>query len=134
MAIERIIKAAVERGASDIHIKAGDVVRARIDGRLIALTKQALTAEQTRAIALHLMGSDAERATIDTLRDHDASWASPGVGRFRVNVLRQRASHSVVMRVIPENVPTIESLRLPPVLSRIARTERGMVLVTGVTG
>jgi len=134
VAIERIIKAAVERGASDIHIKAGDVVRARIDGRLIALTKQALTAEQTRAIALHLMGTDAERATIDTLRDHDASWASPGVGRFRVNVLRQRASHSVVMRVIPENVPTIESLRLPPVLSRIARTERGMVLVTGVTG
>lgn len=68
MAIERIIKAAVERGASDVHIKAGDVVRARIDGRLVLLTKQALTAEQTRAIALHFMTSDAERATIDTLK------------------------------------------------------------------
>lgn len=134
MAIERIIKAAVERGASDVHIKAGDVVRARIDGRLVVLTKQALTAEQTRAIALHLMSNDADRATIDTLRDFDCSWAAPGVGRFRVNILRQRASHSIVMRVIPEQVPTVQTLRLPPVLTRIAHTERGMVLVTGVTG
>ena len=134
VAIERIIKAAVERGASDVHIKAGDVVRARIDGRLVVLTKQALTAEQTRAIALHLMSSDADRATIDTLRDFDCSWAAPGVGRFRVNILRQRASHSIVMRVIPEQVPTVESLQLPAVLTRIAHTERGMVLVTGVTG
>ena len=134
MAIERIIKAAVERGASDIHIKAYDVVRARIDGRLVALTKQALSAEQTRAIALHLMANDTDRASIDTLRDHDASWAAVGVGRFRVNILRQRASHSIVMRVIPEEVPTFESLRLPPVMTRISHTERGMVLVTGVTG
>ncbi len=134
MAIERIIKAAVERGASDVHIKAGDVVRARIDGRLVVLTKQALTAEQTRAIALHFMLSDAERATIDSLKDHDCAWHSPGVGRFRVNIMRQRAAHSIVMRVIPENVPTFESLMLPPVLDRIAHTERGMVLVTGVTG
>lgn len=134
MAIERIIKAAVERGASDVHIKAGDVVRARIDGRLVVLTKQALTAEQTRAIALHFMMSDAERATIDTLKDHDCSWHAPGVGRFRVNIMRQRAAHSVVMRVIPEIVPTFQTLKLPAVLDRIARTERGMVLVTGVTG
>ena len=105
MAIERIIRAAVERGASDVHIKADDVVRARIDGRLVALTKQSLTAEQTRAIALHFMNTDTERAAIDTLRDHDASWAAPGVGRFRVNILRQRASHSIVMRVIPKTFP-----------------------------
>ena len=134
MAIERIIKAAVERGASDVHIKAGDVVRARIDGRLVVLTKQALTAEQTRAIALHFLMSDAERSMIDTLKDHDCSWHSPGVGRFRVNIMRQRAAHSIVMRVIPEIVPTFQSLKLPPVLDRIAQTERGMVLVTGVTG
>ncbi|WP_411279736.1 PilT/PilU family type 4a pilus ATPase [Gemmatimonas sp.] len=134
MAIERIIKAAVERGASDVHIKAGDVVRARIDGRLVVLTKQALTAEQTRAIALHFMMSDTDRAAIDTLKDHDCSWHSPGVGRFRVNIMRQRAAHSIVMRVIPETVPTFQTLKLPPVLDRIAHTERGMVLVTGVTG
>jgi twitching motility protein PilT len=134
VAIERIIKAAVDRGASDIHIKAGDSVRARIDGRLVALTKQALTAEQTRAIALRLLETEEERQRIDALRDHDCSWAQPGVGRFRVNIMRQRGAHSIVMRVIPENVPTVEALRLPPVIERIAHAERGMVLVTGVTG
>lgn len=134
MAIERIIKAAVDRGASDIHIKAADCVRARIDGRLVALTKQALSAEQTRAIALRLIESETDREAIDSLRDHDCSWAQPGVGRFRVNIMRQRGTHSIVMRVIPENVPTIESLKLPAVLDRISHAERGMVLVTGVTG
>ncbi len=134
MAIERIIRAAVERGASDVHIKAGDVVRARVDGRLAQLTKQALTADQTRSIALHFMTDERDRAAIDTLRDYDCSWAAPGIGRFRVNIMRQRSSHSIVMRVIPEQVPTFDSLKLPKVLNSVARTERGMVLVTGVTG
>ena len=56
--MEKIIKAAVDRGASDLHIKAGDVFRARIDGRLVPLTRQALTADQTRAIALGLLPTD----------------------------------------------------------------------------
>src|SRR5829696_2393009 len=132
--MEKIIKAAVDRGASDLHIKAGDVFRARIDGRLVALTKQALTPDQTKAIALHLMPNDEDRARIDKITDYDCSWSAPGVGRFRVNILRQRGSFMIVMRVIPFEVPTVDKLRLPPVLSKIAEAERGMVLVTGVTG
>lgn len=132
--MEKIIKAAVDRGASDLHIKAGDVFRARIDGKLVAMTKQALTPEQTRAIALRLISSEKTREEIDTLLDHDCSWGAPGIGRFRVNILRQRSSFMIVMRVIPFNVPSISDLSLPPVLERLALTERGMVLVTGVTG
>jgi twitching motility protein PilT len=132
--MERIIKAAVERGASDLHIKAGDVFRARIDGKLVPLTKQALTVEQTRAIALRLIPFDSDRARIDTMQDYDCSWGAAGIGRFRVNILRQRSSLMIVMRVIPIDVPTFEKLRLPPILSRIGQAERGMVLVTGVTG
>ncbi len=132
--MEKIIKAAVERGASDLHIKAGDVFRARINGKLVPLTKQRLTPDQTRAIAVKLISSDEDRAKIDRLRDFDCSWGMPGVGRFRVNVLRQRSSFMIVMRVIPFTVPTIESLRLPDVLARIAEAERGLVLVTGVSG
>lgn len=132
--MEKIIKAAVERGASDLHIKAGDVFRARIDGKLVALTKQRLTPDQTRAIALKLMASDEDRARIDRLRDFDCSWGMPGVGRFRVNVLRQRSSFMIVMRVIPFTVPSIESLRLPEVLQTIAGSDRGLILVTGVSG
>ena len=103
--MEKIIKAAVERGASDLHIKAGDVFRARINGKLVPLTKQRLTPDQTRAIALKLISSDEDRLKIDRLRDFDCSWGMPGVGRFRVNVLRQRSSFMIVMRVIPFTVP-----------------------------
>jgi len=134
VAMEKIIKAAVERGASDLHIKAGDVFRARIDGRLVPLTKQALTPDQTKAIALRLIPNEDDRARVDQLRDYDCSWGAPGIGRFRINILRQRSSFMIVMRVIPFEVPTFEQLALPPVLGRIAEAERGMVLVTGVTG
>jgi twitching motility protein PilT len=132
--LEKIIKAAVERGASDLHIKAGDVFRARINGKLVPLTKQRLTPDQTKSIALKLMSSEEDRARIDRIRDFDCSWGMPGVGRFRVNVLRQRSSFMIVMRVIPFAVPTIESLGLPEVLKQIAESERGMVLVSGVSG
>jgi twitching motility protein PilT len=132
--MEKIIKAAVERGASDLHIKAGDVFRARINGRLVPLTKQRLTPDQTRAIAHKLIPSEQDRAHLERLRDFDCSWGMPGVGRFRVNVLRQRSSFMIVMRVIPFAVPSIESLGLPEVLASLADSDRGLVLVTGVSG
>jgi twitching motility protein PilT len=132
--MEKIIKAAVDRGASDLHIKAGDVFRARIDGRLVALTKQALTPDQTKAIALRLIQNDEVRQRIDKILDYDCSWGAAGVGRFRVNILRQRSSFMIVMRVIPFTIPTVETLRLPPVIMQLAQAERGMILVTGVTG
>ena len=132
--MEKIIKAAVDRGASDLHIKAGDVFRARIDGKLVPLTKQRLTPDQTKAIALRLIPSEEDRANIDKIRDYDCSWGMPGIGRFRVNILRQRSSFMIVMRVIPFDVPSFEKLKLPPALAQVASAERGMILVTGVTG
>ena len=131
--MEKIIKAAVDRGASDLHIKAGDVFRARIDGKLVAMTKQALTPDQTRSIALRLISNEKIKASIDSLLDYDCSWGAAGIGRFRVNILRQRSSFMIVMRVIPFGVPSFTDLKLPSSLERIALTERGMVLVTGVT-
>jgi twitching motility protein PilT len=132
--MEKIIKAAVDRGASDLHIKAGDVFRARIDGKLVPLTKQRLTPDQTKAIALRLIANEEDRVRIDKLRDYDCSWGMPGIGRFRVNILRQRSSFMIVMRVIPFDVPSFESLKLPAVLAQVTTAERGMILVTGVTG
>jgi twitching motility protein PilT len=132
--MESIIKAAVERGASDVHIKAGDVFRARIGGELKPLTKQRLTPEQTKTIALNLIANDQDKKRIDQIQDFDCSWGAPGVGRFRVNILRQRSSFMVVMRVIPFEVPTLEKLQLPRVLESIAESPRGIVLVTGPSG
>lgn len=132
--MEAILRAAVERGASDLHVKAGDVLRARIDGRLVPLTRQPLTAEQTRSIAHRLLPGEAERARLDALTDYDCSYAVADVGRFRVNIMRQRGAFSAVLRLIPHEVPTLDALGLPASVARIAEAERGMVLVTGVTG
>jgi twitching motility protein PilT len=132
--IERIIKAAVERGASDLHIKAGDLFRARIDGKLVPLTKQRLTPEQTRTIALKLMSTEQDRGRIETIKDYDCSWGMPGVGRFRVNILRQRSSFMIVMRVIPFAIPSLEQLGLPSILASLTEHRAGLILITGVTG
>ena len=131
--MNQIIKAAVDRGASDLHIKAGDAFRARVHGKLIALTKQALTPEQTKQIALHLM-PEHDRGRIEEIRDYDCSWFAEGIGRFRVNIMKQRGSFMIVMRVIPLDVPTFDKLQLPQIMAKIAQAERGMILVTGVTG
>jgi twitching motility protein PilT len=132
--IERIIKAAVDRGASDLHIKAGDLFRARIEGRLVPLTKQRLTPDQTRSVALKLMATDEDRARIDHLQDYDCSWGLAGVGRFRVNILRQRSSFMIVMRVIPFTVPTIDELALPETIKSLSGSKSGLILVTGMAG
>ena len=129
-----IFKAAIQRGASDIHIKAGDFIRARITGELVPLTQQRLTADQVTQICLQLIPHQSDRDRVHEIRDYDCSWSAPGVGRFRVNILRQRGTLMVVMRVIPIDIPNFEALRLPPVLASIALSERGLVLVTGVTG
>ena len=128
-----ILKAAIQRGASDIHIKAGDVIRIRVRGDLVPITKQQVPPAQTRKLAEQLI-PDWEQETLDTLRDYDCSWGAPGVGRFRVNIFRQRGTLGITMRVVPLEIPTVEELHLPSVLTRIAENPRGMVLVTGVTG
>ena len=132
--MQELFKAAVERGASDIHIKAGDYIRARVHGDLQALTQQKLTVEQVKNIALQLIPHQEDRENFDRLLDYDCSWGIPGVGRFRVNILKQRGSPMVVLRAIPFEIPTVEDLGLPPVINKIAASRRGMILVTGVTG
>src|SRR6185295_19832787 len=117
--MNQIIKAAVDRGASDLHIKAGDAFRARIHGKLVPMTKQALTPDQTKQIAVHLMPEE-DKGKIDQVKDYDCSWFAEGIGRFRVNIMRQRGSFMIVMRVIPLDVPTFEKLGLPNILAKIA--------------
>ncbi len=129
-----IFRAAIENGASDIHIKSGDMVRARIHGKLVPMTEQRVSQEQVKELALKLIPRERDRERIDDLLDLDCSWGLPGLGRFRVNILRQRGSFMIVLRTIPIDVPTFEDLRLPPILSKIADAERGMILVTGITG
>ena len=132
--LARVLKAAVQRGASDVHVKAGDVFRARVNGELIPLTKQRLTPQQTRALAAMFAGMSPDDSRMDTLRDLNCSWGVAGVGRFRINVLRQRSSFMIVLRVIPFSVPTPEGLGLPNIVTELAEASSGLVLVTGPGG
>ena len=132
--LARVLKAAVLRGASDVHAKAGDVFRARIDGALVPLTKQRLTPQQTRALAAMFAGMAPQDPRLDTLRDLNCSWGVAGVGRFRINVLRQRSSFMIILRVIPFSVPTPEGLGLPAAVADFAESPDGLVLVSGPGG
>jgi twitching motility protein PilT len=129
-----IFRAAIQRGASDIHIKSGDYIRARINGELAPLTQQRLSPEQVAQICAQLVTKPQDRERIHEMTDYDCSWSASGVGRFRVNILRQRGTLMIVLRVVPIEIPSFEALRLPRVLAGIAHAERGLVLVTGVTG
>ena len=132
--MQELFKAAIERGASDIHIKTGDFIRARIHGELQPLTQQRLSVEQVTGIALKLIPHEEDRQNFDKMLDYDCSWGIPGVGRFRVNIMKQRGSPMIVMRSIPIEIPSTSDLGLPPMVDKIANHERGLILVTGVTG
>ena len=101
-------------------MKAGDVFRARINGELVPLTKQALTPDQTRAIAQHLIPNEDDKGRLERITDYDCSWGATGIGRFRVNILRQRSSFMIILRVIPFEVPSLDKLGLPESVGRIA--------------
>ena len=129
-----MFKKAIANGASDIHIKAGDFVRARVDGDLVALTDQKISHAQVRALAVKLIPHEHDRDRIDEIMDYDCAWGLPGLGRFRITILKQCGVLSIIMRIIPLEIPTFSDLRLPPVLEEISKAERGLILVTGVTG
>ena len=132
--MEQLLRAAVQSGAQSLLIKAGDVFRARIDGELVRLSEKPFTPEDTRRIALQLLPDETARNRIDELTDRDFAWDMEDLARFRVNILRQRNTLAVVMRVIPWDIPNVEGLNLPTVLRDLADLENGLILVTGSTG
>jgi twitching motility protein PilT len=132
--MEQLLRAAVEAGAQSLLIKAGDVFRARIDGDLVRLSEKPFTPEDTRRIVRQLLPEEELREDLDSITDRDFAWHLQDLARFRVNILRQRGTLMVVMRVIPWHIPSIEELHLPEVLEDLADTESGLILVTGATG
>lgn len=130
----RILRGAVAAKASDIHLKALQQPRVRIHGQICPLDHPALSEEtvQTAVGALATMA----RVSSDRLagKQVDFSCQVPDVGRFRVHAYRQSSTVAAALRHIPSKIPEFSDLRLPPVVKRIAATERGLVLVTGATG
>jgi len=134
MNIDDLLKIAVERKASDLHLKVGNHPVLRIDGTLIPLVElKRLMQEDTIAMGFAIMNSQQKERF---KKDHEIDMAHSvaGLGRFRCNVFQQRGAVGIVLRIIPTQVSTISDLHLPLVLEKIAEERRGMILVTGTTG
>ena len=123
---------------SDLIFSPGRAPQIESSGQLVELKFQGLerlTPEHTRQIANELMGSlSFAREKLEKEGATDLSYSIPAVCRFRVNIFRQRGTHAIVMRVIPNTVPTFEDLKLPGQLAEIVHLRNGIVLVTGPTG
>ena len=132
--MNKVLTYGVQTGASDIHFRPGDPPTFRVGGQLRPIKGDKLTAAHTRQLALNVITDSLAHTQVDKIQEYDTSYMLAGVGRFRVNVYRQRGSLALVLRVIPSDVPTLESLNMPPIIKTIASNERGLVLVTGSTG
>ena len=128
---EFLLEDAVRRGATDIHARAGDAVHARFDGTLVALETPVLTPADTRALAMRVLEANGSAERIEDVKEYEGSWSLRGVGRFRVNILRQRSSFMIVMRVISDVIPTFEQLNLPRGVVQATRAESGLVVICG---
>lgn len=135
MNLEDILKLALEKNASDIHLKAGMAPVIRKSGTLrpLATDLKPMTGEEIESIA-HSMLTDEQRKIYQTKREVDVGYGVKGLGRFRVSVFKQRGTARIVLRHIPHKVPNFEELHLPSQIETLAKLERGLILVTGVAG
>jgi twitching motility protein PilT len=132
--LERVLTAARQLGASDVHLKAGLPPIFRIKGELRTVRDvPALNREAIATFAVHMM-SDRQRAEFESSMDVDLAYSTPDGVRYRVNLFQQRGTVGMVLRLIPPEVPPFERLNLPQTVLQLADNERGMVLITGVTG
>jgi twitching motility protein PilT len=134
MNINDLLKLAVERKASDLHLKVGGHPYIRIDGGLQPMSElKRMTQEDTLSIAYSIMNARQKQRFKEEL-DIDLAYQVPGLGRFRCNIFQQRGSVGLVLRVIPARIKSVRELMLPQVLEKIAEERRGLVLCTGTTG
>jgi len=138
--VPQLITAMLKSGGhiSDLIFSPGRAPQVEVSGQLVELKfkgLECLKPEDTRGIAYELMGKNEHpMRKLEQDGSADLSYGISGVGRFRVNIFRQRGTCAIVMRVIPDKIPSFEDLRLPPTLEEIVELRNGIVLVTGPTG
>jgi len=131
--ILQLLKDMITNGASDLHIKAPTGPVYRIDGDLIKRENFPVTPQEVEDSFCQI-ANEAQKSAFYAQNEVDFAYSIPGVARFRVNVQRQRGSLSIVARVIPFKIPTIEELGLPHICKELIMKPRGLIVVTGPTG
>lgn len=133
MFLEELLQLVFDRGASDLHISMGLPPVIRVDGKLVRTDYPPLTKEDTQRLIFSMLTNE-QRRVLEQNWELDCSYGVSGLGRFRVNVYKDRGNFAAALRSIQSNVPTFEQLGLPPIVKEIAERPRGLVLVTGPTG
>ena len=131
--IDEILNQMMEREASDLHITSGSAPYLRVQGEMVKLNYKDLTPEVCQALLFEILSTSQRENFLETW-DLDCSYSLKGVGRFRVNVFKQRQGVGAVFRLIPESIKTIQELGLPPNLTSLLDVSEGLILVTGPTG
>lgn len=131
--LHQLLKAAVKQGASDLHIVAGSPPVLRVEGRIVRVKSPDLTHDQTRQTCYSIL-TDAQKSRFEATKELDFSFGIKGVARFRANLFFQRGAVSGVFRRIPLEIPDLDSLGLPKIVSELSNYPTGLVLVTGPTG
>ena len=134
MELADLLRTAVEKGASDLHLTAGRPPVLRINGELTFIENEPVLTKEMIPVLLEPMLTAERKGELDRNGQVDFSYGLPGLGRFRVNVFHQRSTVSAVMRLIPHEIPPFEQLGLPEVVKDFTEKTRGLVLVTGPTG
>ncbi|HVU01858.1 MAG TPA: PilT/PilU family type 4a pilus ATPase [Polyangiaceae bacterium] len=130
----QLLAKAIAARARDVHLKVGQPPGARVRGELVYFRLDPIRPEDTEAIAHHVIQSPELLRELQSLREFDTAYDAPDVGRFRVNVYRQRGTLAVVMRFIPFDIPTLEQLGAPKACADLAIRDRGLVLCVGAAG
>jgi len=131
--IDEILRQMMERDASDLHLTSGSAPYLRVHGEMVRLNYKDLTPEVCQALLFEILSASQRENFLETW-DLDCSYSLKGVGRFRVNVFRQRQGVGAVFRRIPESIKTIQELGLPPNITNLLDVSEGLILVTGPTG
>jgi twitching motility protein PilT len=122
-----------EQGCSDIHLAVGVPPVLRLFGELVPVKYRDLGEEELHGLVYEIL-SEPQRSEFETGRDLDFSYAREGVGRYRVNLFRKIGGIGATFRVIPNQIPNLDALGLPAVVTKLARFHQGLILVTGATG
>ncbi len=132
MDFTQLLKVMVERDASDLFVTAGARPSVKVDGSVKPLTRDPLTARQARSLTYSTM-NDAQQSEFESSHECNYAISAPGIGRFRVSAFFQRNSPGMVLRRIKNEIPTMDELRLPPILKDLAMSKRGLILFVGGT-
>src|SRR5215472_1483581 len=131
--LHQLLKAMVEKGASDLHITTGSPPQLRIDGSLVPLKTAPLTPVETKQLCYSIL-ADAQKHKFEEENELDLSFGVKDLARFRANVFMQRGSVAAAFRTIPFKILSFQDLGLPATVSDFAKKPRGLILVTGPTG